>query len=411
MRGTGELGQRLRSYRESPRWRLIVANGLLSASGLVTGPLVARTLGPSGRGVLAYLMAATFLFSILATLGFEDAATLTVAERKVSLGQLLRRSLPFVTPVSILFAGGVVAFAPEQLDAQRGVVAGLLFVGILVGALSLILEGAVTGTRRLEPIVVRRVGAATFRVVIIVGLFVLGRLDIVPAFAVHIGVVCSGILLLSTLRSLGPGSADGGRELGRLATRILPTLFGSLALMRVDQLLLPQVAVVSQLGYYAVAATVAEVPQFLSGAARQHLLAQLSGKDASDLPNPVTLIRQQLAPTVALSGILLVLCPVAIPLAFGDSFRPAVPAAMVLCLAQIFLVATNVFDAVLVSMGHVGLSARAQWTGLVINVAAVLLLGHIGALGAALAAILGYAAAAAAGMRYVARLDTSTHRT
>lgn len=402
-----KVGERLRGYRESPRWRLIIANGMLSASGLVTGPLVARTLGPSDRGVLAYLMAATFLFSILASLGFEDAATLTVAERKVSLGQLLRRSLLFVTPVSIVFTVGIVVFAPDQLDDQRGVVAALLIVGILIGALSLILEGAVTGTRRLEPIVVRRIGAATFRVGLIVALFVVGRLDVVPAFAVHIGVVCSGMLLLWTLRSLGPGSAKGGRELGRLATRILPSLFGSLALMRVDQLLLPQVSAVSQLGYYAVAATVAEVPQFLSGAARQHLLAQLTGKDASDLPNPVALLRQQLAPTVALSGLLLVLCPFAIPLAFGESFRPAVPAAMVLCLAQVFLVAANVFDAVLVSMGHVGLSARAQWTGLVTNVVAVLLLGHIGALGAALAAILGYGAAAIAAMRYVGRLGTS----
>jgi len=405
--GTGELAKRFRGYRESPRWRLIASNGMLSASGLVTGPLIARTLGPSNRGVLAYLVAATFLFSILATLGFEDAATLTVAEGKVSLAQLLRRSLLFATPVSALAAIGVVALAPEQLRGRRDVIAGLLFAGILLGALSLILEGAVTGMRRLEPIVVRRVTAATFRVVVIVALFFAGRLGIVPAFAVQVAVVCSGIFLLSSLRVLGPGSIEGARELGRMATKILPTLFGSLALMRVDQLLLPQVTAVSQLGYYAVAVTVAEVPQFLSGATRQHLLAQLTGRDPSELPSPATLIRQQLAPSVAVSLVVLVCCPIAIPLAFGEAFRPAVPAAMVLCAAQVFLVATNIFDAVLISMRHVGLSARTQWTGLIVNVIAVLVMGHLGALGAAVAALLGYGAATVAGMRYTARIRAS----
>jgi O-antigen/teichoic acid export membrane protein len=395
---------RLRDYWESPRWRIIGANGMLSASGLLTGPILARVLGPSDRGVLAYLVAATFLFSILATMGFEDAATLTIAEGKVSVGQLLRRSLLLATPVSVLSAAGAVAFLPGQFDAHRSIVAGLLFVGILFGALSLIVEGAVTGTRHLEPIVVRRAANGAFRVVVVLALLVAGRLSIVTAFVVQVAVVSSGVLLLPALRSVGAGSRDGARELGRLATRIIPTLFGSLALTRVDQLLLPHVAPVSQLGYYAVAVTVAEVPQFLSGATRQHLLSQLTGTPASELPSPTTIFRQQMGPTVALSALLLVCSPFVIPLAFGEPFRPAVPAAVVLCLAQVFLVATNVFDAVLVSLRHVGLSARTQWIGLVVNVVAIVVLGHIGALGAALAALIGYGAATVAGMRYVARI-------
>ena len=403
----GELRERVGELRRSPRWRLIVANGLLSASGLVTGPLIARSLGPSGRGVLAYLVSATFLFGILATLGFEDAATLAVAERKVSRRQLLRRSLLFATPASAVFAAGVVAFAPEELDARPWVIGGLLFAAILLGALSHIVEGAVTGTRRLDPIVIRRTATAGFRIVAIVALFLIGRLAIVPAFAVQAVVVSSGVLLVWSLRSLGPGSADGARDLGRLATRILPTRVGSLALLRVDQLLLPQLASVSQLGYYAVAATVAELPQFLSGATRQHLLSQLTGDAVADPPGPVALVRQHLGPSVVLCGVLLVSCPFAIPFAFGESFRPAVPAAMVLCLAQVFLVATNAFDAVLVAAHKVGLSARIQWAGLIVNLVAVVVLGRTGAVGAATAALLGYGVATAAGAMYVAHLRSS----
>ena len=70
-----------------------IGNLALPLSALVTGPLLARALGPDGRGVMAALMAPISLANLMFTLGLPDSLAYHVARGRIATGPAVKIAL------------------------------------------------------------------------------------------------------------------------------------------------------------------------------------------------------------------------------------------------------------------------------------------------------------------------------
>src|SRR5690606_13565070 len=96
----------------------------------------------------------------------------------------------------------------------------------------------------------------------------------------------------------------------------------TIASSRLDQLLMPAAASARELGYYAVAVTVAEIPLVLATLAARNSL-QKSAKGASN----IAIMRECLfffAVCVLAVLAILVTAPIVTPIVFGSDFGPSV---------------------------------------------------------------------------------------
>ena len=85
---------------------LAVATGFAVQSVLVvTGPLLARMLGPSGRGYLAALILWPLVITQLGNLGIPSALTYSVARDPSTSKGLARLGLSFALPQALILTG------------------------------------------------------------------------------------------------------------------------------------------------------------------------------------------------------------------------------------------------------------------------------------------------------------------
>ena len=135
---------------------------------------------------------------------------------------------------------------------------------------------------------------------------------------------------------------------------------------RVDQLLLPVATDRAQLGLYAVAVAVAEVPVVLGTLAARNMFVQASrGDGAGRLWRGVSHI--VVAAVVTVVG-LVALTPVLVPLVFGEPFRAAVLPTQVLLLATACHVVVDGLTAVQLGRGRALVASVPHLAGLAATV-------------------------------------------
>lgn len=371
--------------------RLTAVNVLVRGLSVITAPLMARALGPEGRGEVAAIMAPLMMAAVIGMLGLGQYATRSVA-RGARPGTILGS-----VGIVLLAIGGLGALAAvpvaDFLAEDRQTVETFLIIGLALLPLSLIGELLIQMTIGLERwpnmMAARLIPPATGAIGIVV-LYVAGELTVASFAIVTIGgsvlQMTPGLIAMIQERDplrVRPRVVWDGLRFG---VKAWATRLTSSANARLDQLLMVRLVSSSELGLYAVGVNAASISSLFTTA----LVAPLGVRVARGEGDIVArAVRSTLLMSGAIAVAMAALLPLLLPLLFGSAFDGSVLMAQILLVGSVPRSAGSVLGSSLVAGGRPGASAVAQLVGLAVTVPGLLIaVPALGGEGAALVSAL-----------------------
>jgi O-antigen/teichoic acid export membrane protein len=356
---TSEPGGRRRLRSDAA---LAIATGLaIQAVIIITGTLVARMLGPDGRGYLAALILWPWAITLFGNLGVPSAITYCIARDPSSSRTVARWGLGLALPQAVVLtalqalwllvildgdpaqvrtAGWLtLALVPALLAQQYG-------LGLLQGHLRLRLFNGL----RLLPWALYALGVAA--------LFAVGEDAIVPIIAVLLaafwasGTAC----LVSGLRfSRGEEAPSVDRRfLVSFGLRGLGTSFSAVNVFRPDQVVLALFLAPADLGLYVVGLAFTNLPYFIAKSVGLITFPWVASRteqaDARRTMWSLTWLTTGIA-AVLVAGLAAV-AHWLVPLFFGNDFSDAVTVTYIVLPGMIFLSARRVLAEGLKGRGY-----------------------------------------------------------
>jgi antigen flippase len=372
----------------------LITNIVIQACTVVQGILVARLLGPAGRGQFAAAILWPGLFAAMGGMGVSVALARR-AGRAHDLARVIRTGLVLTlltgTVVAVLCAAAIPWLLPGNDTVVRN--AAYVFVPFIIFnqvslAMIAIDQGAgwfaqMNWTRLIvNPVYLLFVVVLWFTGVRDVGWFVIGLL-------IANAAVAFARVTLAVQRAPLPGQMEPVNAVLHEALPYgLAGLLGALA-ASADKALLLYLLGTAQLGFYTVALTAASVVNSLAGAAGTvsfGMSAQVKDREGFDR---VARMFRFTAWTWLLAGLgVAVIIPIVLPLLYGAVFRPAIWPAILLIPAAALTGQASILEESMRAQGRafVGLEARAA--GLVVMIAMGWLLAPVvGIYGVVFAAI------------------------
>jgi O-antigen/teichoic acid export membrane protein len=348
-------------------------------SALLVAPLLARALAPAGRGTFANDQALLVIAASLLALGVADASTVHWMEWS-------RRRRSAVVWGNVLVAFAIAGVAVIAISHQRSFPAAevaLLIVGAGALAAASHFRGVALASGTVVTVAIEKWVSSFGRLLLTLVLFGTGNLTVLSALAALVLPQLAGALYLAVAsRGLSaPARSFSGRQ--GVGWAFAGSASGSL-LVNLDQLLLLPLIGPAQLGYYAVAVTLAEIFTTAAKPFRDAVMA------APGRPPAILAIR-----ALGLLALGAVACAVgfgwAVPAVFGDQYRAAVPAALVLIVGGVLKALGYVLGAYLIRMRRYRSRLVITTAALLADIGLLLPLAGLGAVGAAVAASVGYA--------------------
>ena len=372
----------------------LITNVVIQACTVVQGILVARLLGPVGRGQFAAAILWPGLFAAMGGMGVSVALARR-AGRAHDLARVIRTGLLLTlltgTGVAVLCAAAIPWLLPGNDTVLRN--AAYVFVPFIIFnqvslAMIAIDQGAgwfaqMNWTRLIvNPVYLLFVVVLWFTGVRDVGWFVIGLL-------IANAAVAFARVTLAVQHAPVPGQMEPVNALFREALPYgLAGLLGALA-ASADKALLLYLLGTAQLGFYTVALAAASVVNSLAGAAGTVSFGMSTQvKDREGFDRVARMFRFS-AWTWLLAGLgVAVIIPIVLPLLYGAVFRPAIWPAILLIPAAALTGQASILEESMRAQGRafVGLEARAA--GLVVMIAMGCLLAPVvGIYGVVFAAI------------------------
>jgi O-antigen/teichoic acid export membrane protein len=373
---------------------LTAANVFSAATGFVTGPLLARALGPAGRGELQAVLVPLSLAPIVFSFGISG-----FAYRMLPRGRTVEETLGSLG-LPLLVLGSIVAAAAvpiaDVLASGRETVRTFLIIGFLAAPLSfliLLLSSSLAALERWRSVVAMSVTPFVVSLVATIVLFAAGLLSVATASATAIVAsllaAVPGLALLRGIRrpvfrfSLAWDGIKFGVKswLGGLAQT---------ANARLDQLIMITVVPERQLGLYAVATTISGASANVTGAISPPLMTRIASGERHLMPQAV---RVTVMLTIMLNLALALITPTVLSVVFGPQFRGAVPMALLLLTASVPLAGATVLSTALQGDGAPMIPSVAEGIALIVTVAGLLvLLKPLEGIGAAIVSVAAYSA-------------------
>ena len=383
---------------EPERWRfsrvtfnLTAANLAFAALAFITGPVLARALGASGRGDLAAILVPLHLMTPIAIVGMD-----VYAAREAARGRPVG-TLGLSLGLMLTVFGGIVAVAGVPISAalagDREVVRAFLLIGFALAPVTLLvalLVGLSTGLQRWRLVIAVKLVPGTVIAAALVVLFITDSLTVGTAAVVYLaaelitGMIVAPVLRHSHLRLdwgvMKEGISFGGRAwAGTLA---------DLANARLDQLLMIPLVAPRELGLYAVAVSIGSIAWIVTGGISPPLLARISAGEIALAPRA---LRTVLVVLAAVTIVVAALTPVVLRVLFGPEFTDATHAAWILLAAGLPAAGSEILTQTLNGAGRPGMAAFGQGVALAITIPGLLiLLPIIGIIGAALISLVAY---------------------
>ncbi len=363
----GRLVQRLRAGGARSIVSIAMAGVGVQVLTFLSGPLVARMLGPDGRGLMVMVVVVASLFSALGVGGLPAAASHAIgsaggASRDVLRGLLPLWTLGFGLPAVLAGAGTAVMVRGEDqwvlLAALGAAVCYLQCLNYLVWAM-LQGEGAIQRVNAQ-----RLIGIAVYVGVIVV-LFVFAPTEHAPTIlATYAGSLVFGVALgwfLLKRPTRDPEVRAARHDVHGFARRGWTSGLKPLDSLGLDQLIVGVALGQTALGIYAVAVSVTSVPIVaLAGIALALLPRLASAPPAVAVP----MMRRWVLASAGIAfglvlAIELVLDP-AIRIFFGREFVPAIEVGRLLAIAWGFLALRRVLTAAVQAQGRVAAASVAE---------------------------------------------------
>jgi O-antigen/teichoic acid export membrane protein len=366
-----------------------------------SGVMLARMLGPVGRGELAAIVLWPALLSGIGSMGIYEATVFFTSKNEHDPRVISASSILSAILMSILAVGLGLGVVPIVLRHYGGlvVVTCLLYlawiplnlltyavVGVLVGRLN---AAAFNWSRAINPIVT----------VIGLGSLILAGHRTIRAVA--------ALYLFAALVSLGSAAVPlarlgliGTRPDWRLARDILTYGFkahvgnvAGLANDRADQAIVSIFLAPVYLGYYVVAVTVGSVVSLVGSSMALAILPSVAGAGGDLERKRAFALAARVTAWGSLIGwlALVPLAPFVIHLFFGTRFMPALMSAEVLAVAAFAYSLSRVLSAGLMGLRRPWAASTGQVVGLTVTVVGLfILVPPLGVLGAAIATLLAY---------------------
>ena len=372
----------------------LITNVVIQACTIVQGILVARLLGPVGRGQFAAAILWPGLFAAMGGMGI-GVALARRAGHAYDLTRVIRTGLLLTLLTGTLTAVLCAAAIPWLLPGNDTVVrnAAYVFVPFIIFnqislAMIAIDQGAgwfaqMNWTRLIvNPVYLLFVVVLWFTGVRNVSWFVIGLL-------IANAAVAFARVSLAVRRAPLPGPMEPVNAVFREALPYgLAGLLGALA-QTADKALLLYLLGTTQLGFYAVALTAASVVNSLAGAAGTvsfGMSAQVKDREGFDR---VARMFRFTAWTWLLGGLgVALIIPIMLPLLYGSAFRPAIWPAILLIPAAALTGQAIILEQAMRAQGRAFIGLEARAAGLVVMIAIGWLLAPmVGIYGVVFAAI------------------------
>ena len=380
-------------------------NAAAAASQLLNVLIVARALGPTGRGEVAFIIAVWVLMAGLATFGLEEANANFGATRPGRRGSLLANSMVAAIGFGLLAATLVGSLMTLVPPARGEVELQLLLIALVTlpsGLLQQYLKYLLQSDYRFGVTNVAWVASPASTVVINGALALTGHLSVEAVIGVFVAtnVLSTLILLGSAVRHFGIGRPDLAlaREMVSFGLKTHLSRFMGLATYRADQWLLGAIAGPFELGLYSIALSLAEVLFYIPGVIvlvqRPHLV-RAGPSQAAEFAARI-FRRAAVLSTAAAVGVFLT-APIAILTLFGDEFRGSVDDLRLLAFAALGIVALDLFANTIIAQRRPLLASAGTAVALSVAVLLnVILAPGLGGAGAAIAKSAAFTAGGAA---------------
>lgn len=357
--------------------------------------LLARGLGPAGRGAIAFFIVTAMVAARACGLGVREATTVFAAQRP-RLRPALLSNLMLAGITSGLAAAAVVCAGLVLLSSVRPAGIGdveLVFLGIGIVAMTLV-DGGYSFLLGCSNFRVQALVTATSSWVYAGTLLVVWAADGLTVTRAAVAwtaaqLVRMAFVLRASARAAGVGRPEPAllREAVAYGGRAWVGSLARFANFRADQVLMGFIATETSLGIYAVAVNASEILLYLPEATAMALLPMVAKLDGERRVDRALQAFRSLAAITA--GAILVAVVVGVPLlpiVFGSSFAASQGPFLWLLPGAIGYVALGVFSSTLVASAP-GLSSLGPLVSLVVGLALdVVLIPRYGANGAGAAA-------------------------
>jgi stage V sporulation protein B len=395
--------------------------------GFIASVVLARGLGPSGKGAYDIALASSAILSLLLGLSLSAGITYTVA-RRVAFARVLLPRFALIAGVQGLSA--IAALTLVLATPLRDVVlppelgqAAILPIGLLVGfvGLSSLARAALMGLQRVVSANARDVAGriVTVTLLLAAATIITGSSHQPAAIAMLWATVAgtaagAALQIRGVIRATEPSTQ-------RIVLRpalgyALPAHLGNVVQFlnyRLDQYLVVFFVGTAELGTYALAVTLGQLVWLLSNAGAQVLLPRVASEEGLVAQGVIAARVTRVSVALGLlAAVALALCagPL-IPLIYGASFAPAFAPLLLLLPGIVAFGAVNVLASYVAGRGRPGLNTGVAMLGLLVTLGFdVALIPRFGGAGAAIASSISYSVSTVATVAIATRLGGLTVR-
>jgi O-antigen/teichoic acid export membrane protein len=387
---------------------------------LVAGVILARALGPTGRGIYALALLVPSVLVLLANLGVGNALIYYLARRTYDtermIGQLISLALMLGVAATIILVAFTALFGRPALP---GVPLDLVLIAGAAITLGLFFYFCLSFTQGMQAFVAFNslylVNAGAL-VIFLLGLLVVPGSVTIAVVAWSLSWVPTALLGIFWLSRYGRLNIRFDRGLSRSLLRF--GIVGYLAFItnylnfRLDTFLVNIFKNATQVGYYAVAVSLAETIWYVATSAATVLAPRVAAGEISESDDTTARVSRIVFVISLLAAILLGLtAPLIIRLLFGAGFAPSVTAVWLLLPGVVTLSVARVLSSYLLGRNRQQVDLVASLAGLVVTLALdLLLIPRYGFPGAAAASSVAYTATLAVNLTWVIRNSTLTAR-
>jgi O-antigen/teichoic acid export membrane protein len=376
-----------------------LTNVMVAGLTMVSAILLARLLGPEGRGELAAIQALPLILGNFATLGVHEAVIYFGGGDRRNVGSYAASATAFALLAALPLMAIAYLAMPLFLHAQSVTVVNgsrIYLAILLVNAITIL---SISTARALHDIRLwnrLRLVSTLLWVLVVIAFFVLGRVDPVGiGFAYVAFYLVAAILMALAVRSLWQPPVRVRPALWPKMVRYgLPLAAGGAPQVmnqRVDQLLMAGLLPREELGIYAVAVAWAALALLPANALAGVVFSKVAGIE--DVPTKLRYVVRSTFAVVAITAFTALAlglpAPWVIPWVTTAEFGESAPVAAVLLVSLIFAGTTRVLQDGMKGLGVPSLVLYSEVTALACILAAtpplILRLGAIGAAWAVLA--------------------------
>jgi O-antigen/teichoic acid export membrane protein len=368
---------------------------------VVTGILLARTLGLHDRGALAAVILWPSLLATVGSLGVPDAVTYYAARAGTSRKTLLGTSIAIASIESVAMVLIGLLLIPLVLGhlGPGTVQLTLVFLAFVpLNLLTLALMGFLNGLQHFTAFNALRAMVILIAAAAIVVLAAVGSLTPGTAAIAYLGAnaatLLATVLIVARIGELR--LAVSGRTAKDLLSFGLKSQTSSVSSMlneRLDQLVISAVLAPAKLGLYVVAVTLTSLVNLIGSSVALVALPVVARlrSTAEQLAPARRLIVLTLGLSTLVAVPMIVFAPRLLELFFGQSFRAAADPTRILLAAAVLMATSRALGAILKALGRPLQAGLADAIALGVTVIALAaLLPLFGLLGAAVASLLAY---------------------